>query len=79
MTDEELAAIEARANAATVAVDDWQVEPAEVLALVAEARRLRALVAPKPKSRFCKHCPFAEFLHDGHGSPDGCPGFEAEP
>lgn len=30
----------------------------------------------RQKPLFCKHCPFADFLHDGKGSPDGCPGFE---
>jgi hypothetical protein len=31
---------------------------------------------PPPKKRGCKHCPFWEYLHDGQGTPAGCPGFE---
>jgi hypothetical protein len=30
-----------------------------------------------PPIRYCKHCSFAEHLHDGAGCPAGCPGFEA--
>jgi hypothetical protein len=39
---------------------------------------LRDWREPERKPRFCKHCPFAEHLHDGQGSPAGCPGFEAD-
>ena len=33
---------------------------------------------PVKKPRFCKHCPFAEHLHDGNGTVFDCPGFEAQ-
>lgn len=43
------------------------------------ANELKDWRPPPEKPRYCKHCPFAEFLHDGQGSPDGCPGFEPMP
>jgi hypothetical protein len=54
------------------------------------ADELKEWMEPPKKPVYCKHCPFAEFLHDGKGTPPrtiagtrhwtpGCPGFEADP